>query len=67
MSALIAVTGATGLVGRAVLSELASPALNVRAVVRTVNAVSAAQDSNITYIALGELSSHTDWLAAWTA
>jgi nucleoside-diphosphate-sugar epimerase len=66
MSTLIAVTGATGFVGQAVVRELASLAFNVRAVVRTVSSGSKPPNSNITYTAIGEINSHTDWSAALT-
>lgn len=66
MSALVAVTGATGFIGKAVVRELVSRAFNVRAVMRTVNSGLAPQDSHITYIAVGEINSYTDWCEALT-
>jgi nucleoside-diphosphate-sugar epimerase len=66
MSALIAVTGATGFLGQAVVRELASRAFNVRAVVRTVNSGSEPPDGNITPTIVGEINSHTDWSTALT-
>ena len=66
MSALVAVTGATGFVGNAVVCELASHGFDVRAVVRMVNASSSPSVSNITHTAVGDIDSHTDWSAALT-
>lgn len=64
MRSLVAATGATGFVGRAVVCKLASRAFNVRAVVRTVNTSSSLAVNNITHTVVGDIDSHTDWSAA---
>jgi nucleoside-diphosphate-sugar epimerase len=66
MNALLAVTGATGFVGRALSREFASLAFRVRAVVRTVKPSSVPSDSNITNIAVGDINPYTDWSSALT-
>ena len=64
MSARVTVTGATGVVGKALVCELGSHALNVCAVVRTLRQASVPPDSKVTNIAVGEINSQTDWSAA---
>ncbi len=63
MSMTLAVTGSTGFVGKAVVCEIASRVLNVRAAARTVNHASAPSHNNITNTAVGDLNSRTDWSA----
>jgi nucleoside-diphosphate-sugar epimerase len=65
MNALITVTGATGFVGQAVACELASRKMRVRLVLRTENSALSPSDNNITNIAVGNISSRTDWTAAF--
>jgi nucleoside-diphosphate-sugar epimerase len=64
LSARVTVTGATGVVGKALVCELGSHALNVCAVVRTLRQASVPPDSKVTNIAVGEINSQTDWSAA---
>jgi len=66
MRPLVAVTGATGFVGHAVVFELVSSGLNVRAAVRTVDSSSPLPVSDITYLALEDVDSHTNWSATLT-
>ena len=63
MSALVAVTGATGFVGRAIGCKLASRGFNVRALLRSDNSFFATPDNKITYTAAGNINSYTDWSA----
>jgi nucleoside-diphosphate-sugar epimerase len=64
LSTRVAVTGATGFVGKALARELASRVLSVYAVVRAVRPVSVPPDIKITSIALGNINSYTDWSTA---
>ena len=64
MRSLVAVTGATGLVGDAVVRELVSSGSNVRAVVRTIKSPPSRFVSDIPCLAVGDLDSHTDWSEA---
>ena len=66
MSAVVAVTGVTGFVGQSLGREIASRAFGLRAVVRTVNQASELSYSNIDYIGVGDITSHTDWSTALT-
>ena len=61
---LVAVTGVTGLVGQALVRELAALRFEVRAVVRTLSRASDPSDLGITYIPVGDINSQTDWSAA---
>jgi nucleoside-diphosphate-sugar epimerase len=61
---VVAVTGSTGFIGKALAREIAFRALRVRAVVRTVSHASAPLDTNIEITGLEEINSHTDWSAA---
>jgi nucleoside-diphosphate-sugar epimerase len=64
LSARVAVTGATGFIGKALARELASRALNVCAVGRALRPASVPLDSKVTNIAVGDINSYTDWSAA---
>jgi nucleoside-diphosphate-sugar epimerase len=62
MSTLVAVTGGTGFVGRAVVQQFAVRGLKVRASVRTNKAASELPNSEAAYITVGHIGSHTSWL-----
>ena len=64
MSALIAVTGQAGFVGKHVALELVNREFKVRAVLRNVKSASTPSDGNTNDVAVGDINSHTDWSAA---
>lgn len=65
LRALIAVTGATGVIGSNVVQTLVSD-LRARAITRNGNIVSSQALSNSTIWPVGHINSSTDWLAALT-
>jgi nucleoside-diphosphate-sugar epimerase len=62
MSTLVAVTGGTGFVGRAVVQQFAVRGLKVRASVRNNTSASEFLNSDAAYITVGDIGSHTSWL-----
>jgi len=66
MNAHIAVTGAMGFVGDALVREISARKLSVRAVVRTVSFALEKFESSVDVFCIGEISPRTDWSAALT-
>lgn len=58
---LIAVTGAAGFVGRALVKDLSARGLPVRGLARTRNALSCASHANFESVIVGDIHAGTDW------
>jgi len=64
LSARVAVTGASGFIGKALVRELVSRAFNVCALGRAVRPASVTPNSKVINIAIGDINAYTDWTTA---